>query len=215
MVSALELSFRQIKFTENTAFSRIIACFPIYKPKNRFHQDRRGGSKGEDHALHFRLGNAAVLPLAVLSFWDFLSSKKENRAGVFSVTKFLFAHVQRMPKDRSLDSFKSQQHYNAEKPFSRLFQESNKLLFTYINRIPRVSCYDRAMCIKSKRRLSLGTLKPIQPKFSIQKKWVRYYTARLISPTIWFLLSSKPWDSFPPRLIRKPFRFGQLTHSEQ
>ena len=110
MVSALELPFRQIKFTENTAFSRIIACFPIYKPKNRFHQDRRGGSKGEDHALHFRLGNAAVLLLAVLSFYRlreadsviFISWKKENRVGVFSATKFLFAHEQRMPEKRSV-----------------------------------------------------------------------------------------------------------------
>ena len=105
------LSHRQIKFTENTAFSRINACFSLCKPKKRLHQDRSGGSKGEDHALHFRLGNAAVLPLAVLSFWDFLSSKKENRVGVFSATKFLLAHEQRMPEKRSPDSFKSPLNY--------------------------------------------------------------------------------------------------------
>ena len=119
----------QIKFTEKYRIFINYRLFSLCKMKKRLHKDRRGGSKGEDHALHFRLGNAAVLPLAVLSFYRlreadsviFISWKKENRVGVFSVTKFLFAHLQRMPKKRSPDSFKSQQHYNAEKTFSILF----------------------------------------------------------------------------------------------
>ena len=106
------LSHRQIKFTENTAFSRINACFSLCKPKKRLHPDRSGGSKGEKHWAVFLLllKNAQVLPLAVLSFYRFreadsvifISSKKENRAGVFSATKFLFAHEQRMPEKRSV-----------------------------------------------------------------------------------------------------------------
>ena len=104
------LFHRQIKLTENTVFSQVNACFSLCKMKKRFHPDRSGGSKGEDHALHFRLGNAAVLLLAVLSFYRlreadsviFISWKKENRVGVFSATKFLFAHEQRMPEKRSV-----------------------------------------------------------------------------------------------------------------
>ena len=98
------------KVYENTVFSQVNACFSLCKMKKRFHPDRSGGSKGEDHALHFRLGNAAVLLLAVLSFYRlreadsviFISWKKENRVGVFSATKFLFAHEQRMPEKRSV-----------------------------------------------------------------------------------------------------------------
>ena len=59
------LSHRQIKFTENTAFSRINACFSLCKPKKRLHPDRSGGSKGEKHWAVFLLllKNAQVLPL--------------------------------------------------------------------------------------------------------------------------------------------------------
>ena len=121
-VTALELLFPispSDKVHEKHHISRINACFSLCKPKKRLHPDRSGGSKGEDHALHFRLGNAAVLLLAVLSFYRlreadsviFISWKKENRVGVFSATKFLFAHLQRMPEKRSPDSFKSPLNY--------------------------------------------------------------------------------------------------------
>ena len=103
------LFHRQIKFTENTVFSQVNACFSLCKPKKQFHQDRSGGSKGEKHWAVFLLllKNAQVLPLALLSFYRlreadsviFISWKKENRVGVFSATKFLFAHGQRMPKN--------------------------------------------------------------------------------------------------------------------
>ena len=73
------LSHRQIKFTENTAFSRINACFSLCKPKKRLHPDRSGGSKA--------VTAKRSLPEDTLSSF---SAFAEKRSGPFPLRFFLF-----------------------------------------------------------------------------------------------------------------------------
>ena len=51
--NSLFLFHRQIKFTENTVFSQVNACFSLCNVKKRFHKDRRGGFKGGGPCVAF------------------------------------------------------------------------------------------------------------------------------------------------------------------